>query len=539
MAKDIELTVTVRDLQTVDAKANDGGTGQGSVRHDALRAATIQVIESWLRRSSAVSRAELEVLGEHLFETLFEGEVRTMLTDRLAKATIESPLRLQLVFKEPAEKLARYSWEYLYLREGSGKSFFLSTFTKLVLSRFMPTTAPRPPLIGDEHSLRILMAVAEPPEDSRLGPVAAQPVVEAVEGVAKQLREGFRPSEKSPLLICDTSVEVLRQASADELMQRIDAFRPHVVHLIGHGRFDRATGEGAVALLKSGVPDVDWVSDKQMKDRFINLDRQPQLVFLHMCQGGEVDFEKNFAGVAPQLITAGVQAVVAMQHPISNAAAIRFAQEFYKRIGGGEPVDHAVQFGRSAVATCDRSLVSEHAFGTPVLYMQASDGIIVPPLPQPPGADGEVAGGLAGGPGAVPQSAVPSRGAATASGATAVPAAADALATGRQLAMAPSVRPATHHGVAQLAGRASEPASAALQGMRKAGRQAAALDGRLDGRLAARIDGIARTGSPQAARDELQSLIAESDDDLQLVWSAMIGALRDADGAPPADRGGS
>jgi CHAT domain-containing protein len=103
----------------------------------------------------------------------------------------------------------------------------------------------------------------------------------------------------------------------------------------------------------------------------------PRLVFLHLCESATVDSTANFAGLAPQLIQAGVQAVVAMQYPITNRAAISFSRGFYRELAKGRAVDEAVQEGRWRI-TMDENAQASPSFGAPVLYMRSRDGIILP-----------------------------------------------------------------------------------------------------------------------------------------------------------------
>ncbi|HEX7439630.1 MAG TPA: CHAT domain-containing protein, partial [Caldimonas sp.] len=323
MSVPLELTVTVMDMQRVEARTSDRREKSGLVQHDALRANTIRILDNWLRKTS-VSRDELEVLGEHLFDTLFQGEVRALLAQCLIETEKGTPLRLQLAFKHEAKALARYPWEYLFWRDDE-RGHFLSTHARLVLSRFMPSGAGDGPpgfQAARDPDLRILLAIAEP-DDKSLGPVAAQPVTDAVEQVAADLTEGkMSIGDGSARLLCSTKVEKLEATTLDGLVEAIETFKPHVVHLIGHGRYDRDKGSGEIALLgDTATRRLRWVLDSVLKVPFLNFDPCPRLVFLHMCQSGAVDFERNFAGLAPQLIGAGVQAVVAMQHPITNAAA--------------------------------------------------------------------------------------------------------------------------------------------------------------------------------------------------------------------------
>jgi tetratricopeptide (TPR) repeat protein len=70
--------------------------------------------------------------------------------------------------------------------------------------------------------------------------------------------------------------------------------------------------------------------------------------------------------------TGGVPAVVAMQFPISDEAAITFARGFYTALSVGRPVDASVTQARLAIFAGNNDV----EWGTPVLYMRTPDGRI-------------------------------------------------------------------------------------------------------------------------------------------------------------------
>jgi ribosomal protein L32 len=71
------------------------------------------------------------------------------------------------------------------------------------------------------------------------------------------------------------------------------------------------------------------------------------------------------------MVMAGIPAVVAMQFPISDEAAILFSGTFYPLLAQGDPVDVAVAEGRRAIRLGNSSTME---WGTPVLFMRAPNG---------------------------------------------------------------------------------------------------------------------------------------------------------------------
>ena len=64
-----------------------------------------------------------------------------------------------------------------------------------------------------------------------------------------------------------------------------------------------------------------------------------------------------------------------MQYTILDSTAKLFASEFYKTLALVNTVDRAIQLTRNSISQ-DVGL-DKRDFGTPVLYMRASDGIIL------------------------------------------------------------------------------------------------------------------------------------------------------------------
>jgi hypothetical protein len=86
------------------------------------------------------------------------------------------------------------------------------------------------------------------------------------------------------------------------------------------------------------------------------------------------DFTASFERLAPELVEAGIPAVLAMQYPMSATAARRFTSTFYGRLAAGDEIDQIVQEARWDMRS---RLNDDRLIGTPVLYMQSRDGRLV------------------------------------------------------------------------------------------------------------------------------------------------------------------
>ncbi len=98
-----------------------------------------------------------------------------------------------------------------------------------------------------------------------------------------------------------------------------------------------------------------------------------RLVLLNVCEGGRGSDRDVFSSTASILVRRGIPAVLAMQYDITDRAAIEFSHAFYEALVEGLPVDAAVTEARKAVSV---ALPDTMEWGTPVLYLRASDGRI-------------------------------------------------------------------------------------------------------------------------------------------------------------------
>ena len=165
-----------------------------------------------------------------------------------------------------------------------------------------------------------------------------------------------------------------------ELLNKLRESDYHVIHYMGHGQFDQANGRGALVMAKEdGSPDLVSGEDLGL---YLKDERLLRLVFLNACKSAATSARIGidpFAGIATSLIQAGLPAVVAMQFPISDTAAITFSETFYQVIAKGDPVDVAMAEGR-------KKLWHLEEWATPVLFLRSKDGVLFEPAQVAPAA---------------------------------------------------------------------------------------------------------------------------------------------------------
>lgn len=311
-----------------------------------------------------ITRSSLEI-GTELFRAAFHGQVR-MLFDKSRGQLHDSPdrgLRLKIKLNlsdEETGMLANLPWELLCDDE-TDDFFALSRQTSLV--RYLDVPRPSQP-IPFEPPLRILAISAAPRNLPALDFAAETRGLDSLNGSSSGIEARF---------LTRASSAAVRAALAED--------NYNIVHFMGHGTFDRASGEGMLVFEREdGTPDL--VSGRVFATKLKDL-RRLGIVLLNACdtaQTGEGGVSP-FRGVAAALVHGGVPAVVAMQRKISDAAAIGFSAALYRHLASGHSIDEALTEGRQAI----HSLRPEtFEWATPALFLRIPDGNVFVAKPAGP-----------------------------------------------------------------------------------------------------------------------------------------------------------
>jgi tetratricopeptide (TPR) repeat protein len=307
--------------------------------------------------SPGATRTRPQQIGDQLFNALFSGPIRSLLDRSLGMIHgHQRGLRIKLHI-DPEDpdlaQLASLPWEFMYRKET--RDFLnLSRFTPIL--RYLDVQRPYTPL-PLELPLRILVVISDPFEYAKLDLDRERALIEA--SWARQ--EGVQ-------------VEFMERATILALQDRLADQAYHVLHYMGHGDFDERAGRG-VLVMEDEVGQGAMVDGSTLGVLLRDLPTM-RLVFLNACETARVTKETGldpFAGVAAAMVMAGIPAVVAMQFPISDRAAITFSQRFYPLLARGDPVDAAVAEGRRAIRLAEARTME---WGTPVLFMRAPQGVI-------------------------------------------------------------------------------------------------------------------------------------------------------------------
>ncbi|MDH3930882.1 MAG: CHAT domain-containing protein [Chromatiales bacterium] len=290
--------------------------------------------------------------GKALYSALFDSALGGRLADSLRTIDPQRGEGVRFVINTTdAPELARLPWEFLY---SPAKDDFLFSDRMKPVVRWLDVDEPLPSLAA-ERPLRLLIAVAAPGD---------RPGLEVGEEIAHLDRALDELTASGAVRI-----ERLQHATLESLDNALLKNRPHALHFIGHGDF--SGDEGVLVLESDAVPGTsDVIAGRQLAMLLRNHLTSLRLVFLNSCMGATASRSDPFGGVAQSLIRRGIPAVVAMQFPIPDKAAVALSRHFYRYLASGQPVDAALNSARAFLYARGY----EVEWGAPALHMRTPDG---------------------------------------------------------------------------------------------------------------------------------------------------------------------
>lgn len=287
--------------------------------------------------------------GCRLFDGLFAEDIAVLYRASLGQARGQDKgLRVRLRIEPP--ELAALPWEYMY---DAGEDRFLAISPETPLVRYVPMPHPSRP-INVTPPLRVLVVISNPKDALPLDVEQEKSIIE--QALHDWVRQGL------------VQMRFLERAVMAGISQAMRSFRPHVFHFIGHGRF---RGDEAGVVLEDDDGYARWIGARAFREFFLGIP-DTRLAVLNACQTAITPSAQSLAGLAPRILQRHLAAVVAMQYPISDDAALIFSREFYRSLALGYPVDMAISEARKGIFLEMGGDVRD--WGTPVLFLRAQDG---------------------------------------------------------------------------------------------------------------------------------------------------------------------
>jgi len=301
-----------------------------------------------------LSQYAAQDLGQRLFGALLaDKDVRTCYElSRQQAAHQELGLRIQLRTSDPI--LMALPWEYLY---DPNEGEFLSLMSNISLVHYIQQKRPILPL--EVHlPLRVLCMAPSPKEFAQLDVSKERQLID--NAISELKKKG------------DLEVHWLEGRQSWRNLNRVlTADGPwHIFHFIGHGGFDIAGDQGLLAFEDENSGNAKLISATDLS-RILTPKNSPlRLVLLNACDSAHSG-QEPFSSIAAMLARRGLPAVIAMQHPITDPAAIEFSRSFYGSIVVNPCIDTAVYEARKAIAI---ELNPTLEWGVPVIYLRSQDG---------------------------------------------------------------------------------------------------------------------------------------------------------------------
>ena len=310
--------------------------------------------------------------GQKLADYLFEHKVVSdeIIKARAAASQADVPLRLRLAIGRKATELHSLRWETLF--DPEDKTSRLLTNPKYLFSRFFLGSGGHPFQPGSKSELKALVAVANP--DSLQGHEVLAPV--DVDGELQRAQEGLGDIKITALgKVEDQSwfegIEIRGRATLPQIQDELQKGYP-ILYLACHGGLDNE--EPKLWLDPDEADERDYVPGQDLITRLKSLEEPPLLVILASCQSAGTgdqprtsDDAGALAALGPQLASAGIPAVLAMQGSITMKTVSLFMPILFRELEKDGRIDRAVAIARSKVQ-------ERPDWWMPVLFMRSKSG---------------------------------------------------------------------------------------------------------------------------------------------------------------------
>ena len=314
-----------------------------------------QIVAQLGEPAASNGRLTLPAFGAALFGAVFAGAARSRYDATFALAARDRQgVRIRLRVHDAT--LAALPWELLYDAD-RGEFTALSQSSPVV--RGVEQRKPLAPFTVD-GPLRIL-ALAASPVSLRGLDIAAE-----------------RARLEQAVALTDSAAELVWAAGSapHDLQDSLLRGPWHVFHFIGHGYFDDIDNDFALVL--ANEQNQAQLLGSAAVARLVADHPSLRLVVLNACQGAQAG--AGYVSLAQLLAQRGVPAVLAMQYPIGENAALEFARVFYIALALGRPVDVATSEARKAMSV---AAPATWEWATPVLFLGSGDGQLwTPRAPQ-------------------------------------------------------------------------------------------------------------------------------------------------------------
>lgn len=281
---------------------------------------------------------------------------------RAVAAQQGQPLRLRLTISPEAEALHALRWETL--SDPLTPEQPLAASTQVLFSRVLSSADWQPLRPRRPGALRALVLVAAPVDLPDYGLAPLDPAREIAQARA----------ELGPCALTVLGGEACASLPALSQGLRSD---PDMLLIIAHGRTDD-TGQTWLYLEDAAGYTVP-VPSREIVTRIAAMVEKPRLIVLGCCDSGGDGTGATLLSLGPLLVRAGVAAVLAMQHRITQETLGQFLWACFRALQEDGRIDRAVAVARDYVR-------GRPDWWVPALFVRLTDGCLwrTPAPPSPP-----------------------------------------------------------------------------------------------------------------------------------------------------------
>ncbi|BAZ12527.1 putative Chase2 sensor protein [Calothrix sp. NIES-4071] len=333
----------------------------------------------------------LVIIGKNLFQALFppNSKVKSILNSVITLADDKhSKVHIQFTYRsENPSDLTHYPWELVH----DGQKFLAQR--NFTFSRYIAYDAAQPNVLPVEKLNILLVSSKAFDLDNNLKKFDSGEQEAIRRGIAKVQRDKLVYLSKCKI----NKFNELRTYLTENKNKKI----PHIIHFDGHGMYGRACTNQLCGKINSGVKvskckqcnsdlhspqgyllfesesdkgTADYVSATKFGDLIqkhsFNYKTQQGILLLVLsaCKSGmALAGDSNFNGIAQNLISRQIPAVVAMQYLIEVFVAQAFTEQFYRSLGQKNSLATAVSDGYEAIG------FETNQWYRPVLYLRWRD----------------------------------------------------------------------------------------------------------------------------------------------------------------------
>jgi len=170
------------------------------------------------------------------------------------------------------------------------------------------------------------------------------------------------------------------EVTLEALAAKVRDWPCHVIHYTGHGGRDPHTGETFLAMEDEEEGKTVSATGAKLL-RALRGAKNLRLVLLSGCLTAQMAHRDAMRGVATALLEGKIPAVLAMQYPVLDDSATKFAKTFYTALGRGECPETALYEARRDLSFARGDERAD--WGLPALYLRTPAMRLVDPRKKP------------------------------------------------------------------------------------------------------------------------------------------------------------